>query len=637
MSIEQNTVYSTLLPRHIRLLRLNTNGLDTDIGVFEETELRAASPFYALSHSWSEFAHDTSIQIGGYKHNVSSQLADGIGRLRALASHATSLDPPLNLIWIDSICVNQNCTTERSSQVSLMREIYSGAVRTLIWLGPSIDSSMLGWDLVDRIYQVFRAHYPDLSSPEEIPLRTYSDSFHQASGLPDWTSPSWRALFQLFQLRWFTRIWVVQETVLSPQDPIIVHGDKLYPWHRVEWAASWMRRNGYLRLHQTPSALLHIDNIGYLRRARAKWPLVALMSITQNKFHATDQRDKIYALLGLAAETPREILPDYSLDIKQAYQKVTRYFLEHDGSLSIFTRSHGTNGSLSKRRRKDHFEDFPSWLPNWSDFAVDDSNIRKSFSWLHYSDNKKPVCLGFPEHYVAAGNLSLKVHVTEDSDVLCLDGMRVDKISQITSMSDEKILRSDFDRNFASIIARVCAVATALLIEKKIETWSMQFIQTTAAEQQRLGGRSWMQFFEDGLAYLYQLVLANEKLMATFALYDSEDGHFLQWLKASSENGEPEQYAALARNFCYGRCFFITSAGRMGIGPSDSKVNDTVAIIPGGGVPYIIRPEADDWLFVGESGPGFEVGDGGSTCGADGEENGGQGLGEEHGSLAWGK
>ena len=47
------------------------------------------------------------------------------------------------LLWIDSICINQRNTNERSSQVRMMDEIYKSANRVLIWLevsGPEISS-----------------------------------------------------------------------------------------------------------------------------------------------------------------------------------------------------------------------------------------------------------------------------------------------------------------------------------------------------------------------------------------------------------------------------------------------------------------------------------------------------------------
>lgn len=40
------------------------------------------------------------------------------------------------LFWIDAVCINQQDVDERSIQVPLMREIYQGADRVVVWLGP---------------------------------------------------------------------------------------------------------------------------------------------------------------------------------------------------------------------------------------------------------------------------------------------------------------------------------------------------------------------------------------------------------------------------------------------------------------------------------------------------------------------
>jgi hypothetical protein len=130
---------------------------------------------------------------------------------------------------------------------------------------------------------------------DDIPVKLYSDSAHASSGLPEWEDERWAAFTQLIELRWFSRIWVVQEVVLSPKDPFIIYGKHLYHLQRLEWAAAWMRRNGYIRLPQIPTQIHNIDTISILRGLLTKWPLDALMSITQIKFHATDQRDKVYA------------------------------------------------------------------------------------------------------------------------------------------------------------------------------------------------------------------------------------------------------------------------------------------------------------------------------------------------------
>lgn len=38
-------------------------------------------------------------------------------------------------VWIDALCINQADVMEREEQISLMSYIYSGAARTIIWLG----------------------------------------------------------------------------------------------------------------------------------------------------------------------------------------------------------------------------------------------------------------------------------------------------------------------------------------------------------------------------------------------------------------------------------------------------------------------------------------------------------------------
>lgn len=89
-------------------------------------------------------------------------------------------------MWIDNLCVDQNNIPERSTQVGLVRKIYSRSVRTLIWLGVDHGSHSTGWDLVDQIYAEFRSLHPTVSNPGQIPVKVYSDASHAVSKLPAW-------------------------------------------------------------------------------------------------------------------------------------------------------------------------------------------------------------------------------------------------------------------------------------------------------------------------------------------------------------------------------------------------------------------------------------------------------------------
>jgi len=49
------------------------------------------------------------------------------------------------------------------------------------------------------------------------------------------------------------------------------------------------------------------------------------------------------------------------------------------------------------------------------------------------------------------------------------------------------------------------------------------------------------------------------------------------------------------------RRFFITSSGRFGLGPRDTKDGDVVFVLFGCNVPVVLRQNGDRWTFVGEA------------------------------------
>lgn len=598
-------LYNSIADDDIRLLCVNADTSALDAGSLKVVALNRAPPYYALSHCWSTESRNIAIQIDGHPILVCTELAAGIRRLQELAAEESWMDPPIKYIWIDKICINQDDTSERSSQVRLMGNIYSQAIRTLIWLGPELSSSSAAWKLVDRIYNVFRTQHPAATTLGDIPVKMYSDASHTSFGLPEWNDSQWLYLRKLMGLRWFSRIWVIQEVVLSRQDPIILHGKFSYQWHRLGWVAAWMRRKGYIRLAEIAEEFRNVDTICSLRRAESRWPLDALISITQIKFHATDQRDKIYGLLGLAAEfqdpsnLPDSLCPDYDSNVTEVYCKIARFLLKRSRSLAILTRAHGTSGGLSRKQRH-HNLNLASWVPDLSDCRVFDRGIRTSLSWIHYSDTTRPAQLGFPKQYSASTGLELKLHKLADNSTLQVSGIICDKVVRAVPFNTDNLSKEESGKAFASQMAQILGAAISLLKEQEIASWASQFIKTTSAEQHNLGGRTWDQSFKDGLSFLHDLLLHNEAQMSFF-LSQCGDEKALDRLYNLSTGGMPEEYAMLARNFLFDRSFIITSRGRMGIGPSETRVRDTISVVPGGDVPYIIRQKGSGWTFVGES------------------------------------
>lgn len=141
----------------------------------------AAPTFYALSHCWGTRIPSC---IGAENLVVRPDLAAGVARISRTRRREPGLDPPLLCVWVDAICANQKDLLERSSQVQLIGEIYSLSAKTLIWLGPLVPTSSLRWQLLDRIYNIFKSQHPLAEQISDIPVRLYSDVYHAGTSLP---------------------------------------------------------------------------------------------------------------------------------------------------------------------------------------------------------------------------------------------------------------------------------------------------------------------------------------------------------------------------------------------------------------------------------------------------------------------
>lgn len=615
--------YARLPARAIRLLRLNPNLCKPDVGDLEVAALDSAPPFYALSHSWGmepQTLYPPAV-IGGQLLHIGRAIAGVLPILRSLSADANGpalLRPACTHVWIDRICVDQKNVKERASQVALITDIFSTSIRTLVWLGVQSSTSLsAAWNLVEKI-----ALLHESEDEGRISSGIYSEAAHAQSGLPSWDDSEWAEFRALLGAAWFSRIWVLQEIVLSTLEPLMLHAHRhLYLWGRLEQAAAWLRRKGYLRLRSMPEQLRNVNTIGHLRQATVNWPLGALLSITQIKFRAIDQRDKVYALLGLALECsdamPDALKPDYTLDVAQLYQKVTYFLLQCSNSarttLAIRTRTRGTTGSLTRAERQHNLPGMPSWTPDWSDFKVLNNGIRTSLAWVHYMGGVQPPHLGYPKHFSAAGGLTATIYDGQDPGILRLDGILCTRVSEVLRFPHNGSTNQEFGQMLSDNIAHVWGSCTAAQVKSivDIETWLTRFIRTTTADQHQLTGRSFEQGIRDGMAFLLTILghVDGQEAQVSFPDHifhgegaEEEKKHSLtELLRCMSKGGDAEHYTVLARNYCFNRSFILTGSGSMGLAPSDTQEGDYISVILGGDVPYIIRQSSHNWVFMGEA------------------------------------
>ena len=118
------------------------------------TTLEAQSVYEALSYVWGDENDKPTIQIGTQHEDrqlcITKNLAAALRRLRYPSS--------LRVLWIDSICINQNDIEEKNLQVPLMGEIYRQASRVLVWLGdgPDLESTAKANVCIDRLSDAYQ-------------------------------------------------------------------------------------------------------------------------------------------------------------------------------------------------------------------------------------------------------------------------------------------------------------------------------------------------------------------------------------------------------------------------------------------------------------------------------------------------
>ncbi|KAI1387558.1 HET-domain-containing protein [Hypoxylon trugodes] len=319
--------YTPLAQKYdIRLLKLSTLPSSQYLhGELALVDLVYSPSFEALSYTWAGETGDSTkpkfIFIGS-SWDIIPITANCDSALRLLLSKGH-----MN-IWVDSICINQQDPQERTHQVSIMREIFSKASQVLIYLGPAARRSDDAMEALGRLSSLppAMAHNPE---PE------LSDG--QNFGLE-----------RLFERRYFSRIWIIQEIAMAKAITFYC-GEKGASWssfstsgihipYRFIQGVPWLSRYG----RGTASAMTQPEE------------LLQLLNATSS-CSASDPRDNVFAVLGLLRDGLFDgLVPDYLLSTKQVYTGVASYLITRHKKTEILSYPKGRHGSL------------PTWVPDWS-------------------------------------------------------------------------------------------------------------------------------------------------------------------------------------------------------------------------------------------------------------------------------
>ncbi|KAF4425031.1 heterokaryon incompatibility (het-6OR allele) [Fusarium acutatum] len=394
-----------LYEREIRLaLIYNGKWQDPISCVFKYTKIESHAPqsYSALSYVWGSSRAVETIQINGHDHNISVNLACAIRHLRDERNSV--------LIWIDALCINQRDIGERSSQVAMMRDIYASAQHVIVFLGHGsyhrIPKNYLTNRLLapvqfsnddrdDSLITQFHNSWETMCRRVEwysfctiCVIRALSDIDRYRKTIKCIADGKTSSRLKLFELvrrfinsQWWQRVWVIQEATVTSQ-VLVQYGNVNVPWEVLARSANTCDNLGWGRQDPGSELFLGIERehakvlpvlskqIFEIERLRMEWDdgkVTTLLSLLQefSSCKATDDRDKVFALLGLARDI-KTIKPNYSLSTVQVYRSTVIDLIKHSGSLT----------ALSGDMKRKNSGRIPSWIPDWS-VAMEEPDRRR--------------------------------------------------------------------------------------------------------------------------------------------------------------------------------------------------------------------------------------------------------------------
>ncbi|KAF3041524.1 hypothetical protein E8E12_005038 [Didymella heteroderae] len=336
--------------RQIRLLKLHagTSGsIRCDIVLFDLDDSYSEQPFWAVSYTWGPPRPTFDITVGGQRFSLRENVFRFLVNFcekeppRALANgHAP-------LLWIDSICIDQDNVLERNHQVGLMAEIYGRCETVLMWLNNE------GQD--------------DSSSEAARNFQIAMKPKHLAN---------------LLRNRYFSRLWIVQEVLLAREVLVLVRGGYWLRWTDMQTVFAQMSKRQVNKLSSVHSAAASLLSYGMGQGRPARTFLWCIRNFHESQ--CAEARDKVFGMAGLVTAFLDKwdvIVIDYQRTVYDVFMDVaTRVFATRADSCLLYDYSAkdtdmlfvlGNSMGFDRQTVEGTLCFLELVLPNWTDAFAD--------------------------------------------------------------------------------------------------------------------------------------------------------------------------------------------------------------------------------------------------------------------------
>jgi hypothetical protein len=384
----------------IRLLHLHPPTTSTSIEcTLSKASLLDPPPYDALSYCWGAWEPAKYINCNGTEVKVTPSLYSALERMRQ-NGHFT--------LWVDAICINQDDNGEKGRQVPRIGTIFRMADRVVAWVGESANSVEKLKPFIDALsYEQSQIRsvdgddehhyhsYPEglfmtgdtqrssadsividlreqrlepklgkhIFDPEELKYARKSVRFRKSIVIQGVA-----ALERYLQRPYWRRIWIIQELALG-QDITIYCGTDAITWQNLLAAVHILFQNKLLSSEASRS----FRNILACHQNVSSNQPVNLLAALERSSHAlaTDPRDKVYGILGLAYDASVYApVPNYRQSVLEMCVQITKQSIRNLKLLDIVPLLGSANIAA----------DMPSWVPPWT--SLGDRNLGRQINYL---------------------------------------------------------------------------------------------------------------------------------------------------------------------------------------------------------------------------------------------------------------
>jgi Heterokaryon incompatibility protein (HET) len=567
--------------------------------------LSTALNYEAISYCWGDPNDKENIICNSSPLAIPSNLAAALRGLR--------LQDQSRTLWADAICINQESVTEKDSQVQLMRDIFSQADRTLIWLGTSQDKYGESISLIAYIsLHIGLLGIRWITRWHILPSIKIRDPVIGGSGtrkLDPFSVEFYLSLVRFLRRPWFQRAWVVQEVVVSRRATL------LWDMKEHEWEDVVQVLKAMATVNFPLPFLVSLQHVAAIEHERQRYlsgnvELLGLL-MRQQRCLSTDPRDKVFSFCGLLEDSARKsIQMSYFIDTNLVYRNIASEIIQKTQSLDILSRP---PIAVDSKQRS-----LPSWVPDWSVCSTTGRTHSFGLGPRSLAGIETRSGTEFVPRFRTAGVSPHKLSYITNSDELVVEGYIFDRIIDVGPVFEgtelpnaintlKNILkgwRHTFQTffNSRSVIISWLQMANShtYLLSSRNDPLEEVFWQTICAGELFESAKvaSAARFWKRATRYSGFLTTHIPRWLDKIGISYGVSVLLLHLIFR-----HPFLEYELQGRFTLNRRMVITEMGYIGLAAGSTKKGDQLAICKGSSVPLILNQskEPGKWNLVGDA------------------------------------